>query len=99
MAIQISDRVREKLVGKTPPVTPEEIEQCFENRRGALLEDQREQHKTDPPTQWFIAETDKGRRLKVVFVRNGADVNIKTAYDPNQTELFIYLKYGVVNWS
>jgi hypothetical protein len=94
VAIKISDRVLQKLAAKVPPVTREEVEQCFANRAGGLLEDAREQHKTEPPTQWFIAETDRGRRLKVVFVQDGADVDLKTAYDPNRTEMLIYLKYG-----
>jgi len=45
----ISSKVREKLAGKQPPVTQDEIVQCFANRAGKLLFDGREQHQSDPP--------------------------------------------------
>ena len=68
-----------------------EIEQCFANRLGAFLEDDREQHRTVPPTEWFIAPTDTGRRLKVVFIENHhGHIIIKTAYEPNANEEDIY---------
>lgn len=95
MSIKISKKILEKLASKTPPVKPDEVAECFLNRQGGLLFDKRAQHATNPPTQWFISETDKGRKLKVVFVQNGADSEIKTAYDPNSTEEFIYLKFGM----
>jgi hypothetical protein len=68
MGLIISTRVREKLANKIPPVTEEELLQCFENRSGKYLLDMREEHRTDPPTRWFIAQTHYGRELKVVFV-------------------------------
>ena len=55
-----------------------------------LLEDLRENHKTDPTTMWFIAETHKGRKLKVCFVQVATEINVKTAYEPNDQELRIY---------
>jgi hypothetical protein len=64
------------------------------NREGGLLEDIREDHKTDPPTQWFIAETDYGRRLKVVFIFKNGDILLKTSYGPNSKEEAIYAKYA-----
>ena len=75
-------------------VKKEEVDQCFANRNGKYLRDPRAEHQTNPPTQWFIAETDFGRRLKVVFIRNGSDIDIKSAFDPNQEELRIYAKFG-----
>jgi hypothetical protein len=94
VALRISQKVRLKLSGKTPPVAEEEIEQCFANRSGIYLEDSREAHKSDPPTKWFIAETDRGRKLKVVFIQRGDDTFIRTAYSPNRQELRIYEKYS-----
>lgn len=35
-----------------------------------------------------------GRSLKIVFVQNGEDVFLKTAYGPNAEELRIYRKFG-----
>ena len=94
MTLVISPGVRAKLQGKTPPVTEEEIVQCFTNKCGRYLLDTREDHQTDPPTRWFIAETDFGRRLKIAFIRKDGDVIIKTTYDPNETEEYIYKRYS-----
>ena len=94
MGLSISPSVRQKLSKKTPPVVEEEIEQCFANRTGKLLEDIREQHRSDPPTQWFIAQTDYGRFLKVAFIHKADEIIIRTAYDPNPKEKEIYSNYG-----
>lgn len=94
MALKCSSAVKQKLAQKHG-VSLEEVQQYFANREGNLLEDIREEHKTDPPTQWFIAETDYGRRLKVAFMLKGDDIIIiKTSYEPNQTEDGIYRKFG-----
>jgi hypothetical protein len=95
MALVISQRVRDKLASKPTPVNEDEIIQCFANRLGEYLLDEREDNKTDPPTKWFVAETDYGRKLKVVFMhKEDVGVIIKTAYDPNSEEIRIYRKYG-----
>lgn len=97
MALKISSRIRRKLEQKHG-VSESEIRECFTSREGKFLEDTREENRTDPPTKWFIAETDRGRLLKIVFVPyqngNNIDVVIKTAYAPNETEQRIYSKYG-----
>ena len=93
-ALIISTKVREKLAGKHPPVTQDEIVQCIANRTGKLLFDEREQHQSDPPTRWFISETDYGRKLKIAFLNTAHGIVIRTAYDPNPDELRIYKKYG-----
>jgi len=93
VALKISPKVLAKLAAKTPPVTTEEIEQCFANRTGVYLIDSREEHASDPPTRWFIAETYFGRKLKVVFIPIGKDVHIRSAFDPNQQEIKIYEDY------
>jgi hypothetical protein len=95
MSLLISPRVREKLANKTPPVSREEICECFATRDGALLVDDRETNKTTPPTQWFISDTYAGRLLKVVFVMlEDGQIAIKTAYDPNEQEKRIYNNKG-----
>lgn len=76
MALKCSSAVKQKLADKHG-VSLEEVQQCFANREGGLLEDTREAHKTDPPTQWFIAETDYGRRLKIVFILKNGDILLK----------------------
>ena len=93
MGINVSTRIGEKLA-REHNVKIEEVVQCFANREGKFLRDQRAGHQTNPPTQWFIAETDYGRNLKVVFMRRSGDVEIKSAFEPNKDELRIYGKYG-----
>ncbi len=95
MALVISNVVRQKLTQKHG-VSEDEIIQCFASRNHGFLEDAREDHKTDPPTKWFIAETDYGRKLKIAFIQsaNGKDTHIKTAYLANDEERRIYYKYA-----
>jgi hypothetical protein len=94
MAVIISPKVRAKLASKVPPVTPHEIEQSFANRTDAYLIDTRAEHASDPPTHWFIAEKHRRRKLKVVFIHRRTDIVIRTAYDPNPTEMRIYERYA-----
>lgn len=93
MALIISPQTEAKLNGKHG-VTRLEVEQCFSNRTGQLLEDAREQHRTDPPTWWFIAPTNKGRLLKVCFVARDGNLYLRTAYPPNDNELCLYVTKG-----
>jgi hypothetical protein len=72
-----------------------EVRQCFKNRSGGFLEDTRAEHATFPATLWFIAPTDSGRMLKVVFMEQaGPTYEIKTAYEPNEEEERIHAKYS-----
>lgn len=87
--LNISSDTRAKLAEKHS-VTVEEIEQCFMNRQKGLLKDKRAQHATNPPTLWFVAETNKGRVLKVVYIQNGLIVDLKTCYPANAAEISIY---------
>ena len=75
-------------------VTLAEVRQCFLNKNGRLLTDNRALVKTNPPTLWFIADTNKARALKIVYIQIGLQVHLKTAYKPNDVELAIYRKYG-----
>jgi hypothetical protein len=101
MPIVISQRILRKLAEKHR-VSEDEIRQCFMNVEGSYLRDTREKHDTDPPTHWFISETNRKRKLKVVFVArkvetpNGAQVrvDIKTAYEPSAEEIDLYLRRG-----
>lgn len=94
MSLIISTKVRQKLANKQPPVTEEEIIQCFANKTGKALIDTREDHLTNPYTRWFIAETDYGRKLKVAYVPMGGSIHIKSAYDPEPAAICIYNKLG-----
>jgi len=81
---KISPRVRAKLADETHGVTENEIIECFANR-GPAFKDTRAEHETDPETQWFVAETDKRRKLKVVYTEYPDFFGIKSAYDANAT--------------
>jgi len=59
-----------------------------------LLFDTRANTKTIPPTLWFIAPTNKNRKLKIVYIQKGLQLILKTAYEPNEVELAIYERFG-----
>ncbi len=91
--MQIAKSVLIKILQKHG-VTPKEVAECLLNRDGRYLIDIREGHQTQPPTLWFIAETNKGRLLKICFVPRGAGNDtgptLKSAFEPNETEINIY---------
>ncbi|MBP7810742.1 MAG: hypothetical protein KA006_00305 [Neisseria sp.] len=92
--LYISDATRAKLLTKHQ-VGDIEVMEAFGNREKGFLEDARAENQTIPPTQWFIAETNKGRLLKVVFIAtNNGCIVLKTAYDANSEEIRIYNKYA-----
>jgi uncharacterized DUF497 family protein len=93
MAVIISPKILEKLRTKHG-VSRRDVEQCFENRTGKLLDELREEHRTDPPTRWFIAPTNKCRLLKVCYVPRNGDLYIRSAFPPDSTELHIYRTKG-----
>ena len=94
LSIHASARIRKKLQEKHG-VTMNEVEQCFLNRFGKNLQDTRTDHQTNPPTLWFIAETNRQRKLKIVFVLELDNlITLKTAYEPNTIEIDIYNKYA-----
>lgn len=94
MGLHISQSVRAKLSSKNPPVSEEDIKQCFANRSGQVLFDQRAKHATDPATLWFVSQTDFGRTLKICYIPYPDKIAIRTAYDPDPEEIRIYSKYG-----
>lgn len=93
MQIVISDTIRAKLQAKHD-VSPKDVHECFGNREGGFLEDDREDHRTDPPTLWFIAPNNHGRQLKVCFVLREGKVFLRTCYPPNRVEISIYEDRG-----
>lgn len=91
--IVISPEILDKLSAKHN-VSRREVEQCFENRIGTYLEDTREDHQTDPPTLWFVAPTNQGRVLKVIFVLADGNIHLKSAYEPSEKVITLYEKRG-----
>jgi hypothetical protein len=99
MEIYISEAVGLKLKDKHHVSEPEVV-QCFHNRDGKFAYDRREEHQTNPPTLWFIAETDTGRRLKVVFMRyNTNQYVVKSAYDANADAEKLYQMFKQRGWN
>lgn len=91
--LAVSAAVLEKLRVRHAVELPE-VRQCFLNRNGKLLQDTRALTKTNPPTLWFLARTNKDRILKIVYILKDGVVHLKTAYEPNAVELAIYQKHG-----
>ncbi|CAB3859638.1 hypothetical protein LMG26788_02194 [Achromobacter pulmonis] len=89
--IVIVPEIRHKLETKHQ-VREIEVHQCFLNRDGPYVEDTEEEHATDSgyPTEWFVAETDKGRLLKVFFVYENGNVYVKSAFDANEKSIALY---------
>ena len=91
----LSDRMRKKLSRPDHDVTLKELEECFENREKGFCVDSREDHATNPQTLWFVAMTNKNRRLKIMCVieRDGR-IFIKSAYPANDNVTRIYERYA-----
>lgn len=89
--LHMTEAVRQKLKEKHG-ISEEQVKACFLNRDRGYLFDEREEHKTDPPTRWFIAEDDSGKLIKVCFIYFPQDkaFDIKTAYPPDEKEIDIY---------
>lgn len=89
MKVSITANIRKKLLEKHG-VTVKEVMECLTNRDRRALRDEREDHQTDPPTLWIIAETNHLRPLKVIFmVKDGIPI-VKSAFEPNPEEVRIY---------
>ncbi|MGY5797064.1 hypothetical protein [Rheinheimera faecalis] len=94
MAIKVSPRVRDKIENKHG-LTIAEVHEAISGRLGKFLKDQREEHKSDPPTLWFIGSTDFGKAVKVAFIFKDGHMIIRTAYIANAKELEIYNNYAM----
>ena len=67
-----------------------EVEQCFANKCGLYLTDDREEHRSDPPTLWFVAPTNRGRLLKVIFMYRDGKLRLRSAFDADAWSQSIY---------
>lgn len=96
MTLNISLKIRAKLAQPDHNVTEEEILQCFANRYRGFCTDIRPEHQAPLPTQWFVAETDYGRSLKIVFLHDvtNARMDIKSAYPATVEVIRIYEKFS-----
>lgn len=89
---KISSAVRAKLLASDHNVIMDEVVECFMNRNGPSFKDSRAEHDTDPMTQWFVAETDKGRVLKILYVEHPEFFAIKSAYEANEKWRKLYIE-------
>lgn len=92
----MSTKVRVKLAQPDHNVTEQELLECFANRYRGFSTDSRPEHQTPIPTQWFVSQTDSGRRLKVVFIydKESGIIDIKSAYMATEEVTRIYEKYS-----
>ncbi len=83
----IPTRIRDKIYNHHG-VVRREVEECFAAKLRPSLIDIRARNATVPPTEWFIAETKTGRRLKVVYIyfADSDAFVLKTAYEPDANE-------------
>jgi hypothetical protein len=91
--IEINDSIVKKLNDKHN-VTTSEVRECFDNVTNGFLIDSREEHITDPPSHFFIAKTNKGRRLKIIFMyfEFKKKFIIKSAFEADQKAIGFYEK-------
>ena len=91
--LEVHANIVEKLTTKHK-VTVDEVTECFGNVTRGFLVDTREDHKTDPPTHWFISETNHGRKLFVAFVhfKKSNKIVLKSAYPADDKRIKIYNK-------
>jgi len=87
--LRISQAILEKLATRHK-VDRREVEQCFDNKCGLFLMDDREDHRTDPPTLWFVAPTNKGRLLKIIFIYRDGYMDLRSAYDADDAAQRLY---------
>lgn len=69
-----------------------EVEEAFNNWIGKPLIDDRKQHRTNPPTIWFCAETTEGRILKIIGIPlvETREFVLKSAYEASDWEINFY---------
>ncbi len=95
MRLVISDVVRTKLHDKHA-VSEKDVIECFATRERTTLIDTREEHKTDPATQWFVAETFMGKELAVYFMIIDGEIHIKSAFSPGIKRKSLYQKLSTL---
>ena len=82
--------IRDKLLRDDHNVKEDEVRECFLNHDGFYLEDDNEDHVTDPVSERFVGETDRGRLLKIIFVFRDGNLYLKSAYPANDKTQRIY---------
>jgi len=91
MQIVVSENIQEKIL-REHNVTVTEVEEAMFLHGSKYIIDDREKHKTHPPTVWFISESFEGRLLKIVIIPDikREFAKLRTAYEPDEQEIQIY---------
>lgn len=96
--LYITEKIKTKLNNKHS-LKVDVIEQVWKDYNGITLVDTREEHRTHPPTEWFIGTSTNGVAIKIVFVPHKEIeglVFLKTAYKPSSREIEIYKKRSML---
>lgn len=83
MALVIAPQIEDKIgADDHGNVTAKEVQECFQNHCGGYCDEQRPEHQNSDglPSLWFVAETNKRRVLKIMFVRRDGNIHLKSAY-------------------
>ena len=77
-------------------ITENEVAECFDNHCGRYCLDHRPQHadSNGNPSVWFVASTNHGRCLKIMFVRDGTDIFLASAYPATPEVQRIFSKFA-----
>ena len=93
-SLYISDWVRAKL--DIHGVSEQEVEEAFFNSSGLFVKEVRREHRTRPPTFWFISLTCDGRPLKIAFIPVHEDgiLVLKTSFQAELWEIEEYESFA-----
>jgi hypothetical protein len=63
-------------------ISVKEVNECFSNHNGRYCTEHRAEHlpESGAPSLWFVAATNHGRELKVMFVFEDGKIFLKSAY-------------------
>ena len=91
LKLYIHSSVEQKLK-KKHGVDPHEVHEVWNKYDGITLVDTREQHRSNPATEWFVAETVSYRKLKVIFipVEDLGYAILRSCYEANQKEINLF---------
>ena len=91
----ISPKIKDKIAREDHgSITEREVRECFMAWDHRFCFDQKEEHRTDPPTRWFVGESHIGRLLKIMYIDDGENVYLKSAYLANGDVKRIFDKYS-----
>ena len=95
MALIISPEIEAKIGSADHgQITRKEVEECFDNHCGRYALDHRPQHLDSQgnPCPWFVAETNRRRRLKIMFVQENGNIYLKSAYPATQSVVDLFIR-------